>query len=206
MPRERFGRLRFRVDKLKPGESIDVKFPALCDNQEYRTYSGHKRDGLIKYICFLYDPGSDLVDEFESLADRKDAAATEAGFKRNNNGDWTSQVKGFMDLSDDQARAMILRFLKIIHHHIWTEMCILEQELEVYNKMRLEPLPTDSKRDNAELLAKRDNLMVMCEKRVKALEMHKMNFYGDNEDLKELTEEQLITPENAYEVMKISLN
>jgi len=207
MKKERFGRLRFRIDQLKPGDNIDQMFPALCDNPEFRAYTGYNREILIKYIVFLYDPNSALVDEFEALQNRKDAAATEAGYERAKNGDWPKVTKEIMELKNEQGRAMILRFLKTIHNHVWTEMCLLEQELDVYNAMRMEPLPTDSKKDNAEILAKRDNLMAMCEKRVRALEIHKLKFYADHDDLKELAEDDYpITPENAVEMLKVNLS
>ena len=205
MKKERFGKLRFRVDQLKPGDKVELIFPALCDNAEFRSYTGRRKIELIKYIVFLYDPNSDLVDEFENLQNRKDAAAIEAGYTRNDNGEWPEFMSQVMSLKHNQARAMILRFLKIIHNHVWTEICLLEQELDVYNAMRLEPLPTDSKKDNAELLAKRDNLMTMCEKRVRALEIHKLKFYADHDDLKEIAEDdQMITPENSMELLTVN--
>jgi len=208
MKKERFGRLRFRVDQLKLGDNkIDLMFPALCDNNEFRAYTGYNRDALIKYIVFLYDPNSDLVDEFENLQNRKDAAAIEAGYERGKSGDWPSAIMEIMELKNDQARAMILRFLKTIHNHVWTEICLLEQELDVYNAMRMEPLPVDTKKDSAELLAKRDNLMAMCEKRVRALELHKLKFYADHDDLREKAEDEFpITPENAVEMLKMNPN
>lgn len=207
MKKERFGRLRFRVDQYKTGDNIDLMFPALCDNDEFRSYTGYSRDTLIKYIVFLYDPNSALVEEFENLQNRKDAAATEAGYKRGKSGDWPESTKEIMNLKNDQARAMILRFLKTIHNHVWTEICLLEQELDVYNAMRMEPLPTDTKKDNSEILAKRDNLMAMCEKRVRALELHKLKFYADHDDLREKAEDEFpITPENAVEMLKVNLN
>ena len=207
MKKERFGKLRFRVDQLKPGDKLELMFPALVDNKEFRAYTGYSKEILIKYIVFLYDPNSDIVDEFEVLGDRKDAAATEAGYKRSPNGDWPRATREIMELKNKQVRAMILRFLKTIHNHVCTEICLLEQELDAYNAMRLEPLPKDTKKDNAELLAKRDNLMSMCEKRVRALEIHKIKFYADHDDLRELAEDDTpISPENAIDILKVSIN
>lgn len=207
MKKERFSKLRFKIDKLEAGDAIELAYPALADNKEFRAYKGYAKPKLIKYIVFLYDPNSDLVDEFEILQDRKDAAAIEAGYTRGETGDWSKAIKEIMTLKNDEARAMILRFLKTIHNHVWTEICLLEQELDVYNAMRMEPLPIDSKRDNAELLAKRDNLMSMCEKRVRALELHKMKFYADHDDLREMAEDDIpINPENAVELLKININ
>lgn len=203
MKKKRYGRLKYAIHELEPGESLEQAFPVLFQHKAFARFKGPKRDMIIAYVIYLYDPGSDLYEEFDDLADRKDAAAVEAGFKRNEKGEWPKAIKDVMTFKNQEARAMILQYLIICNNNVWQEMQIVEEELYRLNAMRLEPLPELKNKDSADLYAKRDKLMEMSEKRVEVMGLLKKQFYADNADLVKTVEEEPISPENVLRILEI---
>ena len=206
MDENRFGKLKYPVARLEPKEELKVhpEFKTLFKYPEFSDFAKENPDKLlfrnriIRYICFLYDPESDLISEFPDLLERKEAAAIEAGLKRSKggDGDWPGIIKGIFDYSDQEFIKMVLRFLKQFpaRNYLWREISTLEMEYEKYTRMRWE------KDDDT----KAGQLIKTCDEIRKNLkELYKEFTQGDKE-LEEQVKLEMVTPENVGRLFKRS--
>jgi hypothetical protein len=201
----RFDRLKYPVHKLKPGETVDAAFPDLFKKPEFKALKASKKHAadygrLVKYIIFLYDMNSDLVDEFRSdLKARKDAAATEAGFERVK-GKWPDAVLKVMNIRDQDAYLAILAYLQMQKYPIWQEIVITEQELAEFNRIRFVAIKKTD--DQIAAANAKDKLKEKCESRIKSLASLYKQFFEDHTDVQKAEFEEQITPENAERILE----
>jgi hypothetical protein len=201
MTEERFEKLRFPVHKLKKEEYCYEAFPKILDIEGFQSIHGPKRtrDRIMKYIFYLYDENTDLTHEISDYTKRKEAAAYEAGFRRNTSAQWSEEVKKLFDLSYPSVVDAVLGYLKFQNNNIWQEINVLEHEKEVFTKERLAPIPEEA---DGMFFKRRDELMEMTQKRIDALESLYKRFYSDHDDVKEMNYKALpVTPENATKVI-----
>lgn len=201
--RERFSGLKFRVDR-KYDQPLDRVFPELFSHPEFdKLMSLGAWQPITRYICLLYDYKSDLIHEHPSdLKARKEAAAIEAGFHRDDKtGKFSDEVESIMDVKHKEAYEAIIAFLKLLKHQTWTEIVVSEQELWDFQKLRFKPI---DQKDNDDIYGdakKKDILLDASEKRRKHLETLYKEFYGDNKDVQEAEFEEQIRPETAERIM-----
>jgi hypothetical protein len=161
------------------------------------TYGGPA--GLVKiivYICFVYDPESDLIDEYpDEPRLRKEAAAREAGFKRGKDGEFDEMVQRIMNFEDKDVVSWILDYLKVKKSNVWREIVFLEEELDNIYRIRA----TDFDR------AIKNKLDEESKKKIEDLKQFYKQFYSEHHDLRKATEEELvpISPENVFKELKI---
>ena len=108
---QRFARLTYPIHGL--GASILTTFPIL---KKISGFNEIKDERVIAYVIYLYDKGSDLPVEFKDLSIRKESAATEAGFDRNEDGEWPGLVARLFDLGDPATRHLIINYLHFHNH------------------------------------------------------------------------------------------
>ena len=202
--KEKFSQLRFKIHKRKEGQKIEEQFPGLFKWKELEPYKRPSRIKDLMYLIFLYDPDSDLIEEFPELHDRKDAAAVEAGLERKESGEWPVAVEKLMNLDDEKFIPAVLRYLKICNNTVWREIVATEQELDRMYILRMQDIPNTGTKDASEIYKHRDQLEAMCNKRVANLKGLYKEFFSDNEDLKEETKDDMlpITPETVFKIFK----
>ena len=196
MNNDRFERLKYPVHQFSPEHDLskEPRFKILFNYPEFKHYAekdGPKRkylNKLVRYICFLYDPHSELQDEFPNLTERKEAAAIEAGFTRNKSEEFPKIVQDIFDFTDLEAVAMILRFLKHFKSYLWTEIATQEHELEKYTAMRWLNDDTNAQK-----------LLLVCQNIRKSLDENKKEFFDGDTNLQKKVIE-MITPENAHRI------
>ena len=207
---ERFSRLQFPVHKIEAESPADLfkvipgirRYFQKVDLKEDRTPSSTYRGpkglvNVIRYIVMLYDPDSELIDEFmDDPRLRKEAAAREAGFKRDKDGEWPQEVIDIMDFQDSEVVDWILDYLKTKKNHIWREIVFLEEELDQIYRIRA----TDFER------ASKLKLDEESKKKIEQLKQYKKQFYSEHNDLRKATEELLIpvSPENVFIRLNVS--
>lgn len=205
----KYDRLQYAVHKLKPGESVDKAFPSLVKRipefEKLKKRADYNR--LVMYIMFLYDKNTDLADEHKILQDRKDAAATDAGYERVKGGKWPENVQKVMDIRDKEAGEAILSFLKTQKNHIWTEIIVTEQELDEFQRIRFNSITkkkgkVGDEKDVIDAANKKDKLKEACETRIKSLESLYNQFFQDHQDLRKAEFDEMITPENAERILE----
>lgn len=225
--RERFAGLKFRVDKVYD-RPLDVVFPELFRHSEFKMLKVRSAtwETIVKYIAMLYDANTDLIHEHPTdLKARKEAAAVEAGFKRDpKDGRFSAECEDIMGIKLKDVFQAIMCYLKIQRHHVWTEIVVCEQELYEYQMLRFMAIDTGTKKktrrrkgeteqpaeqkqsvsdkDIYEAAKKKDALLEASDKRRKALEQLYKEFYGDHKDVEKAEFAEMILPETAERIMK----
>ena len=151
---------------------------------------------FIKYVFFLYHPDSKLTGEYpDDLQLRKEAAAKAAKFNRGGEGEWPEDLQRAMNFGFPVINRLILDFLKVCKNPDWTEMKIIEQEIDSMNRLRVEHTNDPSKvKDLPEQTVKRRDRFDILQKK----------FFADHSDLKNATVEELfpISPENVFKELE----
>lgn len=228
---ERHSKLKFPIHKHMDAPDIAQVFPELFKHQEMKDWGFENqrvkipkteeaetqkykeewlpnpkrmqyRKNVFAYMIFLLDPLSDFQDEFERLDERKEAAAMEAGFKRNANEEWPPFVaEDLFRYKDDQFIDMCLKFIKIFKSDEWMEICLLQVELDRNNEIRWKGIRGKDEKQSGSELEKVQKLRDYNRDILAQLKILKENFvYGDMQ-LKDKVEEELITPENAMRII-----
>lgn len=214
---ERFSRLLFPIHKVnaKTGGELfqmfpglrrffaNVKYPETLEDMatmplEYRmTWTPQVMVSILKYIVYVYDPESDLVFEYsEDLKLVKEAAAKEAGFHREKNGEWPDWLQKIMNFQDNVVTWWIVDYLKVRKNKVWADIRFAEEEIDFLNRDRAAALLEGRlAKDAMKQVSDRQNELQTLYKR----------FYAQHEDLKKVTEDEMfpITPENVYKELKI---
>lgn len=223
--------LKFRVDLITddyfPDEINSIfrilPFKRFMDGPRKPTY----KNRIIKYIGLMYDPKSPFPVEYFDLEKRKLAVAEECNFVQNtqHGKNYNPPYQDFINLDSDEAKKMILAFLKHIHYEVWTEINTTEQELWEITQLRWEKIATKitktskskrkgeegeegesttydtniSDKDIFEATNKKEKLMSASIKRREHLKNLYEEMYADNLDVKAAAREVPITPENALD-------
>lgn len=201
---ERFSRLKFPVHKIE-ADTVAALFKAIPGLKYYfqdpdKTHLpvwGGQLLSVIKYIVFLYDENTDLSDEYpDDVRLRKDAAAKEAGFKRDGEGNWPPWIQDIMDFKDDVARGFILNYMKLNRSETFSEIKLIEEEQLAIQRTRAENIA-------AGIFSKKDDLLQQAKDRRQDKELLIKKFYAEHSDLKAATEDELspVSPENVFKVM-----
>lgn len=156
---------------------------------------------LMKYVVYLYDEGTDLTDEYpDDVRLRKEAAAKEAGFKRDGNGEWPVRVQDVMDFKDPLAIELIMSYLQSQRNIIWREIKMIEEELEMFYRQRSRMVMTGK-------IGTKDDLLELTKKRMDEKDDLLKKFYGAHHDLRDATERKLlpVSPENVFSEMEFPI-
>lgn len=199
---ERFSSLKYKVHQAT--EPLDKSFPDLFRLPEFKKIKLRKEwERIVKYIVFLYDPGSDLQTEFQELKDRKEAAAIEAGYVREPSGKWSKELILIMQIKDDETHAAILAFLKKFKSDDWTNIVVTTQERDEFQELRFKAINDDTS-DLYGDAKKKDGLMDSVDKRNTSLKLYKASFYGDSMELESPEFDEAMTPENSERIFAAS--
>lgn len=203
-PSERYSNIRYKVHLAdKP---LDKAFPDLFRHKEFQVLIARPDfEKLIRYIMYLYDKNTLLIQEYQSdLNERKAEAAKDAGYKKIN-GKWTKDIQDVMDIQDHEATAAIMQLLKMQKNNIWTEIIITEQELFEYQSIRFTPVSKKKGKKGSALdekmiiesTVKKEALLKACNQRISILEGLYAQFFGDNTELIQSEYDEPVRPEIA---------
>ncbi len=186
----------YNEDKIYTGSSPSGRVTKER-GQKAKWRGEHPQDltRLVKYIYFLYDPDTDLTDEYpDNISARKEAAAHEAGWRRKN-GNWPGYVEEIMNFDNEFAVMLILDFLKARKNNTWREMKFLEEELDRFYRIRA----TDFQQ------AHEMKLDQASARKLEELEKLKRKFWDAHEDLEAAAADRLlpISPENVFKVLQL---
>ncbi len=150
---------------------------------------------FIKYVVYVYNPDSDLVTDYADLRPRKEAAAIEAGWKREPHGDWPPFIEEIFTLKNKIAAQHILDYLKILKSNLWMEIVQLQEDIDYMNDVRM--------RDRA--LAIKENYSDKVKDSNDKLQVNIKKFYAEHGDLKNATVKEIfpISPENFYKELEV---
>lgn len=205
---ERFSRLSFPIHKVdyKTVAELYKAMPGLrryfqdagSTPSPYFQGRGEMQLKVIKYIIYVYDEGTDLTDEYpDDTRIRKEAAAKEAGFKRDTDGNWPQDVQDILDFKEPVVVEWTLQYLKTQKSQIWREIKIIEEELDGMYRARAETVKSGS-------FSSKNDFLQMTKDRMELRDTLYKKFYAEHGDLKAATEKELIpiSPENVFKVME----
>lgn len=194
----KFKNLKFKIHNLKESESVLSKFPEL---KKYKVINRSKYpdlDKILRYIIYLYDPGSDLRLDIPDLSSRKRAAATLAGYTNE-----TPELNKIMEFKEPKIVDLIHCFLtEIYHNRDYREWITLNQELDEYTRLRLKGLDEDTNDSGEDLdLFKASDLKGKLRKQCddiheKLDKIENKLFGGDTELLSLAYKSRFINPES----------
>ncbi len=195
-----FSKLKFPIHEVPHGTDLLHKFNQLSSIQEFREYGNADRNKVIRHIIYCYDPGSDFIEKFPNLKERKEACMIEAGFERNKKDEFDYRCIQIMDLSDETVRDMINGYLRFINNRTWMMLVSTEEMFSEYQKLIMKPIATNSEDKEKDILAAADikkKLREECNLMDEHLKRYYQEIFGDNEDLKEQhTKKKRISPES----------
>jgi hypothetical protein len=194
----KYKNLKFKIHSLKKDELVLDKFP---DLKKYRAINRSRYpnlDMILRYIIYLYDPGSDLVTEVPDLPSRKRHAATLAGYTQE-----TEELATIFEFKEPKVVDLIHCFLtEVYHNRDYREWCTLQQELDQYTRLRMKSLEddTDDSSDDLNLFKASDiqgKLRKQCEDIHEKLDrLEKKIFGGDVDILETAYKSRFLNPES----------
>jgi len=181
-----------------PETNTETKFKTEGYKPSFKGLYPEDLTRIIKYIVFVYDPDSDLIDEYpDDYRLLKDAAAKEAGFIRNHDGSWPQYIQDILEFRNSDVVTWILDYFKVKKNQIWQEIRFIDEELDSLYRRRASKL-SRSEVDRQEM----DLIKLRLDERENLLK----KFYAGHPDLKKASvQDELfpISPENVFKELKI---
>lgn len=180
--KDRFTKLKYKVFGLK--DPVLKKYPELL---RYKPIQESKDlpaiNEILTYIILLYDPNTDLNQEYPSLKDRKVEACALAGLGK-------AEFAEFESLNPVYTSIISCFFAEIYHNRDHREWHTTLQELDVFTNMRWEPITADTDPK------KRGTLSEICDKLNAKADALEEKIFGDHSDVKEeMTIDRWSSPE-----------
>ena len=215
MKDERFSKLKFPIHTLPEGKSVLEALPILKTYKAFDMYKGKYKDQVIKYVIYLYDKNSDLIEEYPDIRDRKEEAARLAGFEMKTKYQdsrpvtfWPEPISFAMNGRFDHDQGvgifkMIIAYLMMQNNAAWTELSVLEQEYQEYIELRFKGITGEKDKEVIEAATKKDKLREACQLMVDKIKSYQDQLFGDNEDVSDQTTQLRLTkPEQLHRMLK----
>lgn len=179
MSAERFSRLKFKIHGYKGW--IWGAYPPLLGypaiKAARKVLTDKQLDISLRYIIYLYDKNSELLQEISDLNERKDEARILAGITKAD----VDIIKGFDERGGIYMNLILCFLLEIYHGRKVSEWHTTLQEIDDITKVRWKKL------DEASFVAKQradlNNLVDQLHEKADRLEEE---IFSDNEDIKKM--------------------
>lgn len=170
---ERFSRLKYKIHGLK--ETVVSKYPDLLRHEPIEAAKEIKGfDAMLRYVIYLYDPETDLNQEFPDLKDRKTEACALAKLAG-------EDFQAFNNLEPGYVAIIQCFLCNIYHNRKNREWHTALQELEDFTRMRW------NKVDVANFSPKqRSDINKLCDELNLKVDNLEAEMFGDHEDVKEV--------------------
>lgn len=198
-----FQKLKFKIFDLPPDADLLEHFPELARYKTFTKSKAAQKNLLLRYMIFMYDPGSDLISDISDLQKRKVRAAELAGFKQES--DYLTSIFEFTDKAPLEFMHCFLT--QVFHNRKYTEWQTLMQELEENTRLRWEPITTKKMKKSGDKEVEDVDVYSAADKKSKlrdhSYDIHKMidaiekEIFGDNKDVQEIAiKARFISPES----------
>lgn len=196
-----FQKLKYRIHEVPHGTDLLHRFQGLASIKEFSAYGKPDRNKVIRYIIYCYDPGSDFIETFPKLMERKEAAMIEAGFKRDKQDKFEEYVQDIINLQSEEHVNMIFAYLQHVDNRTWMMRVSTGEMFDEYQRLIIKPITIDTKNNEKEkdILAAADmkkKLREECNLMHQDMKRYDQELFGDNDDLKDqFSKKQRISPE-----------
>lgn len=205
-----FGKTDEEVEAiLKP---LEVKYAPM---RRLKGQSAHYLN-IMKYLIFLYDPGTDLNREFVRLEDRKTKAADLSGLNKIKDLSYFDKI---YYNTHAETLDIIQALLTEVYHDIkYREWQTLQNELDEYTKARWEKAEpkrrrskkgddveqaTGADKTSMEVLNLKSKLRDECQRIIELIKQYEQEIFGDHVDIKEMAyKSRFDSPESFSRALK----
>lgn len=182
------------------GMDIISNVPELYGMPSWRDYNGKvNKNKLAKYIIYVYSFDSFLNNKKARLPlnDRKLKAFKYCNMLNGAGNVDDTIMEWVYWLKEPAVLDMVLDYLRLQRNEHWTQIILLETELDENNRVRLTPLDEVVKEDLKKMLDKVKSIKRNESKAmVSELEDLYKKFYGDFVDVKDANRKRMTTIEN----------
>lgn len=171
---ERFSKLKYKIHGLK--EAVVEKYPDLLRQEPVAAAVKElgNIDSILRYVIYLYDPETDLNQEFPDLKDRKAEACALAKLP-------ADDFKAFQELEPGYVAIIQCFLCNIYHNRKHREWHTALQELEDFTRMRWNRVDL-----NTFSAKQRSDLNKLCDEINSKVDNLEAEMFGDHEDVKEV--------------------
>lgn len=188
-----------RIDVLKYKDAADIiqECPEIQEIDAFRKYRsepefGINTNALVCYVVLLYSRDSFLSKKpLEELRTRKHKAAILSGLdeKRETIKKWV------FDLGSEKVADLILGFIRHQNISDWTERCVIEQQLEECQMIRLRPVSSEKDKDLIDAFGKKATLTNHAKVWNAMLKELDKEIFQDHDDIRAKARPQRVTLE-----------
>ena len=158
----------------------------------------------VRYIVLMFNPNNDLFKKYpDDYELRKEAAAKNAGFKREKGGQWPWYVQHIMRYENVSINRWIHDYLAAQKNRTWREIQLLEQEIDKLYLKRSKSIELEFDDIKSEKAA--FDIVDQIEKLTGKLELQLAKYYAGNADFQKKDEFKLlpISPENVFKQLQV---
>lgn len=174
----RFSKLKFKIHNLKG--LVIATYPMLLGYkpiaQAHKSMKETDLDKVIRYIIYLYDKESEIVQEIPELKERKLEALSLAGIGKTDK----LLTKGIEDKQEPYIGLIHCFFLEVYHNRKYREWHTSGEELDDLTRQRW---------DKAAMVKlppkQRGDLIDLCDTIHKRMDALEEEIFSDNTDIKE---------------------
>lgn len=200
-------------------------FNPLCDDSMLKTYPklrelftwgentwrNHKSiDGILRYVCAMYDQNSPLITDIKELDRRKEQAAILAGFNTCSDVTLVVTVEGDLEEIDfddedidlppavpkDELPELITLYLAMFQKSLeWAAMVAIENKFWESTKMILAPVTGKDSKDELTAIEKKSKIADELEKDIRRIQTFKKSFFDGDEQLAKRPTKRSFSPE-----------
>lgn len=184
------------ASKRRTGTDLLTAFPKLKAMPSFANYPHGDRNYIIRYIIYLYDPGSPLRAEIEDYAKRQVEAALLAGFEQNTKGEFKSdRIKQVLAGDCTEVTDMIVDFLIQLDNRAYAQLVAGEQTF--YNNIRALMKRGNYDDDTKELksIEVKEKITDFNEKLDTSIKVLTTRIFGEDESLDERRKSRDLSPE-----------
>lgn len=192
---------------------LEVKYAAV---RRIKTSAPSVYIATLKYLIFLYDPGTDLNREFSRLEDRRTEAAKISGLNKMTD---LKKYDGIFSASSADVLDVIQILLTEVYHQVdYREWQTLHQELDEYTSARWDKVEAGRKKKkkgedvseissqskaSMETLNLKSKLREDCKRIRELIEELDRKIFGDNTAIKEIAyKSRFMDPESFSRAAK----
>ena len=174
-----FNQMRFNVYEVKAKTDLNNHFRLDKLFDSFAEYGDADRNKVTKYIFYMYDPKSPLIQYFTDISKRKAEASALAGFDHKKDED---RLKELYMLNEDKVANMVIEFLRYINIRVWTMIVSSEETFYEYSQALLDKvLNVNNDKDRLSAVQTKSKIMEDMDAIDARLVKYYRTLYGEGE-------------------------
>ena len=177
-----FVKMKYNPHPVKNNVDLMDEFKVLRSIQSFVECTSAEKNKIIRYIMYMYDPGSPLIKSYTNPLERKEAAINLSYFDLKKDEEIITQLT---DLSNKEYARMINDYLikiPIDNGRLWSMIVTSEQTFYEFQKALLSEVVSDTDKDHLSAIAIKSKLVTESEIIHGKLKVYYKELFGDGDD------------------------